>query len=126
MSQEKEDNLVKELMDQSVVKMPFDDFEGRLMLKIYKEEKAFHAFLKDVKLSWLFFIIGTLFGLILSTVAGEMNITIFGFHAQQLVLFLQTTFVIFLLFQFDKLIGLSRNNFNLGGMEKSATKTQNH
>ena len=109
MSKEKEDEFIRELMGKSGVKMPFDDFEEKLMQQIHREAKTSRSFLKDIKLSWFFFVVGTLFGLVLSIVVGEMNKTIFGFPAQRLVLIIQAIFVIFLLLQFDKLIRLTKN-----------------
>jgi len=109
MSKETEDKFIKELMGKSGVKMPFDDFEEKLMQEIRREANTSRSLLKDVKLSWFFFVVGTLFGLVLSIVVGEMNKTIFGFPAQRLILIIQAIFVIFLLLQFDKLIRLTKN-----------------
>lgn len=112
MNSEKEEKLIRELMGKSAVKMPFAEFEDQLMQQIHKEAKTSRSFLKDVKLSWFFFIVGTLFGLFLNILVGEMNKTIFGFPAQRLALILQVLFVILLLLQFDKLIGLTKENVN--------------
>lgn len=109
MSKEKEDIFIKELMGKSGVKMPFDDFEEKLMQQIHREAKTSRSFLKDIKLSWIFFVVGTLFGLVLSIVVGEMNRTILGFPAQILGLVIQAIVVIFLLLQFDKLFRLTKN-----------------
>ncbi|MCK9640184.1 MAG: hypothetical protein M0R39_09775 [Prolixibacteraceae bacterium] len=109
MTIEKEDKFIKELMGKSVVKMPFDDFEEKLMLEIHKEAKTSHSFLKDIKLSWFFFVVGTLFGLVLSIGIGEMDKTILGLSVHSIGLFIEALFVILLLLQFDKLIRLIKN-----------------
>jgi hypothetical protein len=108
MNSEKEEKLISELMVKSMREMPFDDFEEKLMCQIHQEAKTSHSFLKNIKLSWFFFIVGTIFGLFLSITIGQMNGTIFGFPAQRLILIAQVIFVILLLSQFDKLIELSR------------------
>lgn len=108
MNIEKEEELIRELMGKSGHKMPFADFEDKLMDQIHREAKHSQSFLKDVKLSWFFFIVGSCFGLVLSVIAGQMNEPIFGFPAQRIVLLVQVVFVILLLSQFDKLIELTR------------------
>jgi hypothetical protein len=110
MSSDKEEKLIRELMLKSEAKMPFSDFEDKLMEKIYLDEKTTRSFMKDVKLSWFFFAVGTLFGLFLSTIAGVKNGTILGFPSQPLILVVQAVFVIFSLSLFDKLIGLTGKN----------------
>ena len=109
MSLDRKDNFIQELMAKSERKMPFDDFEERLMQQIHKEAKTSSSFLKDVKLSWFFFTIGTVFGLVLNIIVAEMNKTIFGIPSQRVVLIVQVLFVMLLLFQIDRLVGLTKN-----------------
>jgi hypothetical protein len=108
MNAEKEERFIRELMEKSGRKMPFVDFENKLMEQIHKEADHSRSFLKDVKLSWFFFLVGSCFGLFLSIVAGQMNETFLGFPAQRMILLVQVVFVILLLSQFDKLIELTR------------------
>ncbi len=108
MKSEKEDKLVRELMEYSGREMPFVDFEDRLMVHIYKEAKTSRSFLNDIRLSCFFFVLGTLFGLILNIIVSKMNQPIMGLPAQQFSLIIQTLFVIFLLFQIDRFIGISK------------------
>jgi hypothetical protein len=107
MNSDKEEKLIRGLMLKSEAKMPFSDFEDKLMEKIHLEEKSSRSFLKDVKLSWFFFSVGTLFGLLLSTMAGGKNETILGFPSRPIILLVQALFIVFLLSLFDKLIGLT-------------------
>jgi len=107
MNSDREEKLIRELMRKSEAKMPFSDFEDKLMGKIHQEEKVIRSFRKDIKLSWFFFAVGTLFGLFLSTIAGEKNETILGFPSQPMILLVQALFVVFSLSLFDKLIGLT-------------------
>lgn len=108
MSLDHKDKFVQELMANSERRMPFDDFEDKLMQQIHKEANTSRSFLKDVRLSWLFFIIGTIFGLVLNILVAEMNTTIFGMPSQRLLLIVQVLFVMLLLSQFDRLIGLTK------------------
>ena len=109
MSLDHKEKFVQELMAKSERKMPFDDFEDKLMQQIHKEANTSRSFLKDVRLSWLFFIVGTVFGLVLNILVAEMNTTIFGMPSQRLLLIVQVLFVMLLLSQFDRLIGLTKN-----------------
>ena len=108
MSLDHKEKFVQELMAKSEKKMPFDDFEDRLMQQIHKEANTSRSFLNDVRLSWLFFIIGTIFGLVLNILVAEMNTTIFGIPSQRLMLIVQVLFVMLLLSQFDRLIVLTK------------------
>jgi hypothetical protein len=112
MNSEKEENFIHELMGKSGAKMPFTDFEDKLMHQIHKEADTSRSFQKNVKLSWFFFTVGTLFGLFLNMIVGEMNKTIFGLPAHRFVMIVQSIFVILLLLQFDKLIELTKTGFN--------------
>ncbi len=108
MSLEKEDKLVRELMEKSAAEMPFVDFEEKLMVQIHHAADTSGSFLKNVKLSWFFFVIGTIFGLSLSFVSGEIKVMVLGIPIQNMILIAQAIIVIFLISQFDSLIELVR------------------
>ncbi|MCK4817191.1 hypothetical protein KA005_15585 [bacterium] len=55
--------------------MPFNDFEDELMIEIYKERDRKRSVLKNIKLSWLFFIIGMISGIALISVPSLLNET---------------------------------------------------
>ncbi len=59
-----DEGKIKELIQQSRLEMPFADFEERVMQSVYKEEKSRRGILKNIRLSWLFFTIGALFGIV--------------------------------------------------------------
>jgi hypothetical protein len=109
MNSEIEEKFIQELMGKSRMKMPFTDFEEQLMQKIHKEAITSRSSGKEIKLSWFFFVVGTLFGLMLNFIVMEMNKTILGLPLQRLMLISQALFIIFLVFQFDKLIALKKN-----------------
>ena len=110
MSLDHKEKFVQELMAKSERKMPFDDFEDKLMQQIHKEANASRSFIKDIKLSWFFFIVGTIFGLVLNILIAEMNKSIFGIPSQRLLLIVQVLFVMLLLSQFDRMIGLTKKS----------------
>jgi hypothetical protein len=108
MNSGEKEKLIRELMGKSAREMPFADFENKLMEQIHKEESRSRSFLKDVKLSWFFFIAGAFFGLFISTIASHYTETVLGFPVQRIILIAQIVFVILLLSQFDSLIELTR------------------
>lgn len=108
MNTEKEEKIVRELMKKSTREMPFADFENKLMEQIHKEASTSRSLLKDVKLSWFFFIVGTIFGLFLTVYSEQIKNPIFGFPVQRMILIIQIVFIILLLSQFDKLFELTR------------------
>lgn len=103
-----EEKLIRELMRHSAEEMPFEDFEDRMMAHIHQEAKRKGSFLKQVKLSWFFFIVGTCFGLLLSIIAMHSKAVFCGIPVQNFVLIAQVTFAVLLLTQFDKLFELTR------------------
>ena len=108
MMTENEDKLVQSLMEKSLVEMPFSDFEDRLMEQIRKEEITSRSFWRSIKLSWLFFMIGTCLGIYITTFLYQPNAVIMGIPVRQIILIIQVIFTILILTQFDKLIQLAR------------------
>jgi len=59
-----DEKQLKDRMIDSKLEMPFADFEERVMQTVYKEEESRQGILKNIRLSWVFFTIGALFGII--------------------------------------------------------------
>ncbi len=108
MNKDREDQLVGELMGKSANAMPFADFEERLMNRIQREGERSRSFWRNLKLSWLFFAIGTLFGLFLSVLLERMDWTVFGWPTHRVILVAQLFFSVVILTQFDKLLELTK------------------
>ncbi len=104
----KQEELIRMIMSKSPAEIPFDDFEEKLMEKIRNEAEHSCILLKNVRLSWFFFVAGTLLGILLSSFAGQINETIFGFSVQRITFVVQVIFIIILLVQADRLFGLTR------------------
>ena len=122
MNTAEEEKLVRELMNKTVQEMPFADFEDRMMERIHNKANASRSFLKDIRLSWFFFIVGTLFGLLINLIVANMNQTIFGIPGQRFILVIQALFVILLLSQFDRLVALTKS----GGNQKKKMSNFDH
>ncbi len=59
------DSYFRELLSGNSREMPFSDFEDELMSEIRMEHEKRNSFLKNIKLSWLFFILGMISGITL-------------------------------------------------------------
>ncbi|MCE1199079.1 MAG: hypothetical protein LWW85_08940 [Marinilabiliales bacterium] len=110
MKQEEEEKLIRELMMRSSDSMPFVDFEERLMSEIVNREKSRHSFVQSIRLSWFFFILGSGFGLFLSSVASESRFTFLGLPAETAVLPFQILFVLLFIHQIEKLFHLRKRD----------------
>jgi len=99
-----EEILFREILAQSKLEVPFPDFEDNVMLKIEKENSFQRSVSKDVKLSWFFFIAGSVFGIAISLMLPRMQSPILGINPQKLAIFFQMIFVILLFTQFETLI----------------------
>ncbi len=79
-----EDKL-KKLISKSKLEIPFSDFEERVMQSIKKEVDNQKVINRNIRLSWLFFTLGTAFGLLLSVILSPVS-TILGFPVSKLIL----------------------------------------
>lgn len=107
-NQTNEDNFFKELMSKSRLELPFSDFEDNVMLQIENKIQHQNALPKEIKLSWIFFIAGSVFGIILSFFLAQVREPIFGIQPANLTLLFQIVFASVLLTQIDTLIKFSR------------------
>jgi hypothetical protein len=99
-----EEIFFHEIMAQSKLEVPFPDFEDNVMLQIEKENSFQRSVSKDVKLSWLFFVAGSVFGIIISLILPRMQTLIFGIEPQKLAIFFQMIFVLLLFTQLETLL----------------------
>jgi len=102
------DKAFYQLMQKSKVPMPFSDFEDKMMQKIYQEERYKKSIFQDIKLSTFFFIIGTVFGILVSILLPKLEGSFFGISPDEFLLPFQVIFIILLLTQLESLIKLVR------------------
>jgi hypothetical protein len=84
------DDKLKQLIGESKLEMPFSDFEDRLMSRINSEVSNEKAITKNIRLSWLFFGLGTLFGILLTIILNPTN-TIMGIPLSKFIIPLYVT-----------------------------------
>ena len=86
--------------------MPFSNFEDDTMWKIEQNLRHRKNVFKDLRLSGLFFGLGTGFGLLINTLLLRNQLLPPGFSPGQLVLPFQVLFVLFVLLQLEKIVRL--------------------
>ena len=101
------DPKLKSLLRESRLEMPFPDFEAQLMETIKKDCVRQKSVLKDIHLSWLFFTVGAIFGLVASFVIPTFQKSILGLDIHYLQYPLMIFVSIVIIWQFDALIKLT-------------------
>ncbi|MCC5904887.1 MAG: hypothetical protein JJU13_01655 [Balneolaceae bacterium] len=114
-----EDKQIKELLGKSRLEMPFPDFEHDVMMQIEIEESLRNASSSGIAWSWVFFIAGTVFGILLTLMIPQLEISILGMGAGEMNLLFQVGFCLFVLLHLEKLIGLT-NSAEFGNRLKRA------
>lgn len=102
-------NHFAKLMQKSMLDMPFSDFDEMVMQRITLEVTKQKTLAKDRKLSFLFFILGSCFGLIINTIIHKSNLIFFNISTETFSLIFQTIFVAFFLWQMEKNLPLLKN-----------------
>ena len=102
---QREEQLLKDLMKYSLVEMPFPDFEDRLMDKIQQEKQDQQTVSGNIRVAWLFFFLGLFFGLLITNMTTDLDHLFHGIPAKEIALSLEIGISIILLFQFERLFG---------------------
>lgn len=102
-----EEKLIRNLMKHSLTKMPFDDFEARMMDKIHQEKRQHESVLNNIRFAWIFFFFGLFLGLAVTNMTANLNVQLYGISLKQVTLIIQIGIALVLLVQFEKLLDLS-------------------
>jgi hypothetical protein len=102
---EQEESSFREIMLQSRLEMPFPDFEDRVMIQIENKPLS-QGYSKEIKLAWIFFIAGSVFGMIISWILPAMQEKIFGIDPKNIAICFQIIFVVLLFTQIETLLEL--------------------
>lgn len=92
-------------MKSSKLELPFSDFEAGVLLRIQEEAKQKARYSKGIKLSTLFFLLGTGFGLIIQNMMRSTD-QIYGIPAQQILLVFQVLYAVTVLTQLENILQL--------------------
>jgi len=108
MKEQAEEEFFKKIMSKSNFEMPFSNFEEEVMMQIKKQEVYQKTDTRNLTLSWLFFVAGSVFGLILSFLMPEVLSQIVKVNPNVLAQALQVIIVLWILIQLESLIEFTR------------------
>lgn len=95
----------RRMMSTSKLEVPFPEFDDRVMGLIKKKLSRKLSINRDIKLSWLFFILGSAFGITVTVLLLRFKQPVFGMEIDKLTLPFLIIFSFLLLSQLDSLIG---------------------
>jgi hypothetical protein len=97
---------LSKLMQKAKLEMPFSDFEETVMHRIHKETSTEQIVSTDRKLSFLFFVLGTIFGFVVNFLLQRSQYTFAHIPPETTLLIFQLGFVFIVLLQLDKYLRL--------------------
>jgi hypothetical protein len=98
------EQTIREIMSKSRLEVPFPDFEDKIMGLIEKRHSKKVSISRDIKLSWIFFILGSTFGIIITILLPKIQQPVFGINLDKLTMPFLIIFSFLLLSQIDSLI----------------------
>ncbi|WP_282637645.1 hypothetical protein [Sphingobacterium thalpophilum] len=112
---DKQEEKFRQLMQMGKVEMPFDDFESHLMARIKDLDTVKAQAKKNKKYAILFFLLGTVFGIILNNyLMGKVQVAdITSAYKNYLIIGCQLLFAILICFfcqQFWRFLAIYQNN----------------
>lgn len=99
-----EDTFFKEIMSKSELDVPFPDFEDNVMGLIEKRLSKKVSITRDIKLSWIFFILGSTFGIIVTIILPKLQVSVGGIKMDKLTIPFLIIFSYLVMTQLDCLI----------------------
>lgn len=102
-----EEKDFKKLMQHSKLEIQFPDFEDSLMEEIHKKEAARKSVWKNIKLSWVFLIIGMILGLVATNYLTGIELKYFGANSNLVLFAIEIMIVLLVVSQFNNLFGIT-------------------
>lgn len=99
-----EDIFFKEIMSNSKLNIPSRNFDDDVMRLIEKRLSKKVSITRDIKLSWIFFILGSTFGIIATIVLSKLKESFWGIPLDKLVILFLIIFSFLVTTQLDSLI----------------------
>jgi hypothetical protein len=98
-----EDTFFNEIMSKSKLDVPFPDFDDNVMGLIEKRISKKLSITRDIKLSWIFFILGSTFGIIVTLILPKLQGFVFGIPLDKLTIPFLIIFSFLVMTQLDNL-----------------------
>jgi hypothetical protein len=106
------EHTFREIMSKSRLEVPFPDFEDNIMGLIEKKLSKKVSISRDIKLSWVFFILGSTFGIIVTILLPKIQQPVLGINLDKLTIPFLIVFAFLLLSQIDSLIDFYKRQKN--------------
>lgn len=98
-----EEKDFKNMMQQSKLEIQFPDFDEQVMEKVHKKEASRRSVWRNLKISWLFLLIGALLGIFATQFLADIQIPFLGKSSKLILLFVEIFVVLVVASQFDTL-----------------------
>lgn len=93
----------KDIMSKSKLNVPFPDFDDRVMELIEKRSLKKASLMRDIKLSWIFFILGSAFGIIVTIILIMLPVSLGGIPLDKFTILFLIIFSYLILTHIDSL-----------------------
>lgn len=124
MKEQHEEKFFKDVMSKSKLELPFPGFDDRVMAKIKTQELHRETYATNIRMSWICFIAGTVFGIILMALMPKFQLSLFWISPNSISFVFQLLFSLFVLFGLDLLIRQTRR-ISFSDLFKNKPRTLN-
>lgn len=104
MKETETEETFSKLMSNSKLIVPFTDFDDKIMGLIEKNALKKASISRDLRFAWIFFIIGSLFGILLTLILPKIQQPVFGIQLDRLKIPFLIIFSFLILTQLDSLV----------------------
>ncbi len=103
-----EETFFREIMSKSKLDVPFPDFDDQVMELVELSQKRRSGIKRNVRLSWIFFLAGSVFGIIISVVLPMFQEPIMGIRIDKFAIPFQIIFALLFAAQINNLLDYHR------------------
>ena len=102
-----EEKDFKKIIEFSKLEIQFPNFEEEVMESIRKKEADEKSFWRNIRWSWIIFLVGLSLGLITTSILSDFGLQYFGENSKLVLLVVEILIAVIFGFQFDNLIRLT-------------------
>jgi len=99
-----DEGFLQEIMSKSKLQVPTSDFKDKVMRQVEMRRLQKDSASRDIKLSWIFFVTGSFFGIIISLILPFSGYSFAGIGVSKLTLPFQILFVLIFMTHLNNLL----------------------
>lgn len=99
-----DDTFLREIMSRSKLEVPISDLDDKIMRSIEIRNIKRKSILRDTKLSWVFFFLASVLGIIISIILPTLQEPLLGITMDYFTMPVITIICLLLIFQLDSLL----------------------